>query len=96
MKVRIEVLEDDGYELELHAVSSHPTFGWMPLKEPRPMKAQKADVFELTVPPGTSIIGVRGAAKDDPKKDERPKQLPEAIGTPYRAEKILDGGGRRE
>lgn len=95
MKVRIEVLEDDGYELELHAVGSHPTFGWQPLKEPRPMKAQKGNVFELTVAPGTSIIGVRGAPKAEPEK-ARPVQPPEPVGTPYRPEKILDGGGRRE
>lgn len=95
MKVRIEVLEDDGYQLELYAVQSHPTFGWMPLKEPRPLKAQKADVFVLEVAPGTSIIGVRGAPKAEPEKG-RPLQPPDPVGTPFRAERILDGGGRRE
>lgn len=95
MKVKVEILEDDGYQLELHAVSSHPTFGWQPLKEPRPLKAKKADVFVLEVPAGTSIVGVRGAPLTEPDKP-RPVQPPDPPGTPWRAERIFDGGGRRE
>lgn len=95
MKVRVEIVEDDGHSVELHAVTSHPVFGWQALKEPRPMILKAKDVIVLEVPAGTSIIGVRGASHAEPEK-KRPDQLPDPPGTPFRAERILDGGGRRE
>lgn len=96
MQIQLRIVEDDGREVELYQVSAHPLYGWQHLREPIARKTDKGKgVSVFDIPPDACFMIMAGNPAP-PSPPVRPAQPPDPPGTPYRQEKILDGGGRRE